>query len=291
MKQSIFKNPLLQEEFDRNGFVKFKLFQPETIERLKEVMLDYCSEDPKSFFSSSYLEDFQIKKEGSDRITSLIENEAQEAFENFRLIGAAFLIKGSGEHSEMPMHQDWTIVDEQKFYAVNVWIPLTNTNEENGTLELLAGSHNWNKAIRAPTLPMSFQGFEDMIKPKLTIVDAEIGEVVVLNQATIHYSKRNRTSEIRPAITCGLMSKGAPLIFHYWDKERQQIERFSQDDDFLLRFENFHEAIYRRPTIGESTGFFDYEIPRFSEKEMKGLLGIQEAPAPRGFFQRLFARG
>lgn len=293
MKESIFKDQSLQDEFDRAGFVKFRLFSPETITELRGLLAQYIQEDPVSFFSSSYLDEFQVKKEVSDSVVACIQNEVDAVFTNIRLLGAAFLIKGKGEHSEMPMHQDWTIVDENQFYAANMWIPLVSTTEENGTLELLEGSHMWDKALRAPTLPMAFQGHEDIIKPCLTVVHAEPGEVVILNQATIHYSKPNLSDKIRPAITCGVISAKAPLIFHYWDAERKQIERFAEDDEFLLRFENFHEAIYKRPVIGESMGFFDYDIPRFSEAEMRirlGLETLEKEHSSRGFFQRLFGK-
>lgn len=289
MKEAIFKNTEFQEAFDRDGYVKLRLFSEETITKLQTLLKHYGDEDPKAFFSSSYLEDFDLKKEISDQIVDSIHEEVHMACDNIRLIGAAFLIKGSGERSEMPMHQDWTIVDEEQFYACNIWIPLVKTTVENGTLELLDGSHRWNKALRAPTLPMAFKGFEEMIKPKLTVINAEPGEAVILNQATIHYSKPNKTNAIRPAITSGLISAKAPLVFNYWDQERKQIERFTEDDDFLLRFENFHDAIYKRPVMGESMGFVDYDIIRFDEQEMKQRLGIREEKS-KGFFQRIFSR-
>ena len=286
MKEPIFKNEEYQRKFDEDGFVKIPLLDASHVDQLAQMRMEYFPDKGGVFFSSSYLDDFQLKTEISDKICGIISEKLAEEFTNFRLIGAAYLIKGCGKHSEMPMHQDWTIVDEQRFYAANVWIPLTDTNEENGTLELMKGSHKWNEALRAPTLPMSFVGLEEKLKPKLTLVPAKKGEVIVLNQATIHYSKPNMTDEIRPAITTGLISKQAPLKFHYWDKERNQIEEFSQEDDFLLRFENFMDAIYKRPLMGTSQRFFDYSIPRWTENELNQL--IDPKPEKRSFFQRIF---
>lgn len=290
MREAIFKDQALQAQFDTDGFVKFSLLNSEEIEALASMREAYFPENGTTFFSSSYLDDFQRKTEISDRIKAIIEPAIEKQFVNFRLIGAAYLIKGTGQRSEMPMHQDWTIVDETEFYAVNVWIPLTDTNETNGTLELMKGSHRWNDALRAPTLPMSFEGLQSKILPELTVVNANVGEVVVLNQATIHYSKPNMTAEIRPAITTGLISKQAPLKFHYWDQERNQIEEFAQNDDFLLRFEHFMDAIYKRPLMGESKRFFDYEIPRMSEAELNVLLGKFTPTVRPSFLQRIFGR-
>lgn len=288
MKEPIFKDEEVQQKFDTDGFVKLNLLSEDEVERLAQMRIDYFPEKGSVFFSSSYLDDFELKTEISNKICAVIQNRLKEHCTNYRLIGAAYLIKGVGKHSEMPMHQDWTIVDENQFYAANVWIPLTDTNEENGTLELMKGSHKWNEALRAPTLPMSFVGLEEKIKSQLTVVPATKGEVIILNQATIHYSKPNMTDEIRPAITCGLISQKAPLKFHYWDKERSQIEEFAQEDDFLLRWENFMDAIYKRPLMGTSKQFFDYSIPKWTEHDLNQL--IHPKVQKQSFFQRIFGK-
>jgi hypothetical protein len=289
MKEAIFKNEEIQAQFERDGFAKLRLFDTEEIQGLNDLFQAYIPDDVQAFFSSSYLDDFELKSEMSNKIAALIEEKVKDQFVNYRLIGAAFLVKGVGENSEMPMHQDWTIVDESNYFAANVWIPLTETTESNGTIEVLKGSQNWNKALRAPTLPFYFEGFQERIRPNLTAIDATIGDVVVLNQAVIHYSKPNLSNALRPAITCGLISKEAPLRFHYWNKESpNQVELFAQKDDFLLRFENFHEAIYERPRMGESLGMMEYSAPKMSEAELTELVGAEKEKP--GFIARIFGR-
>ena len=290
MKEPIFKDAETQRKFDEDGFVKISLLSTNELAKLAQMRVEYFPEKGSVFFSSSYLDDFELKKEISDKISDVIRQKLSEKCTNYRLVGSAYLIKGIGQHSEMPMHQDWTIVDESEFYAANVWIPLTDTNEQNGTLELMKGSHKWNDAIRAPTLPMSFDGHQATILPKLTVVEAKLGEVIVLNQATIHYSKPNLTNEIRPAITAGMVSNKAALKFHYFDKEKKQIEEFSQNDDFLLRFVNFMDAIHKRPLMGESKRFFDYSIPTMNEFQLNTHLGQANAKKKPSFFQRIFGR-
>ncbi|MDX2362345.1 MAG: phytanoyl-CoA dioxygenase family protein [Crocinitomicaceae bacterium] len=293
MKTAIFKSEELQTQFERDGFAKLKLFDEAEINSLRDLFETYVPEDVHAFFSSSYLDDFELKSEMSNKIAAIIDEKVKEHFVNYRLIGAAFLVKGIGKQSEMPMHQDWTIVDESKYFAANVWIPLTATTETNGTIEVLKGSQNWNRALRAPTLPFFFEGHQERIRPSLTAIDANIGDVVVLNQAVIHYSKPNLSQELRPAITCGLISKEAPLKFHYWNKDTpEQIEVFSQKDDFLLRFEDFHTAIYERPTMGESKGMIDYAIPKIKESELTDIVGppVESVITKPGFIARLFGR-
>jgi hypothetical protein len=131
--------------------------------------------------------------------------------------------------------------------------------------------------LRAPTLPFYFDGFQNQLKQQLTVIPTLATEAVVLNQALIHYSKANKTNETRIAITTGIKTKNAPMIFHYWDKNNpNEIEQFRQEDDFLLQFTDFHQAIFKRPEIGESIGKFAFSKQQANEQEMNNLLKVKE---------------
>lgn len=289
MKKALFKNPEYQSQFNHDGYLKFKLLNGDVIDQLAALQASYFPEDSEYFFSSSYLNDFEKKVKISQEIVDLLMPALKENFENFRSIGAAFLIKGIGPKSEMPMHQDWTIVDESQFDALNVWIPLMETNSQNGTLEVLKGSHRWTKDLRAPTLPFPFEGYQETLKKHLVEIPTQKGEIIVLNQALIHYSKPNLSQQKRPAITLGLVSKEAELSLHYWDKSNPGLlEKFRQEDDFLLKFENFHQSIFERPKFGTVMEEFDYAIPKYSESQIQSFLK-KDSKKP-GLFQRLFSR-
>lgn len=290
-KPPIFKDATLQHQFEKDGFVKLKLLENSIVDELAQRCQYHFPEDSEYFFASSYLNDFERKKTISNEIVDIIASSLQKHFINYRSIGAAFLIKGTGAKSEMPMHQDWTIVDEDLYFSLNIWIPLIATNSSNGTLEVMKGSHNWNKVKRAPTLPFPYEGYQEMIKPHLTVIDTEPGEVVVLNQALIHYSKPNMSEQLRPAITAGIVSKEAQLSLYYWNKENsEELEIFLQDDDFLLKFENFHQSIFERPKLGTSSGKEAYSKFTIEETEFKQLLGVEptKQEPKKNFFQRLF---
>ena len=96
---------------------------------------------------------------------------------------------------------------------------------------------------------------------------------IVLNQAVIHFSKANTSKDLRIAITTGIKTKEAPMLFHYWHKEApNEIEQFRQDDDFLIRFENFHQSIFRRPELGESMGKLPFTLKRPTKNDIDKLV-------------------
>jgi hypothetical protein len=269
---SIFKNPLLQEQFDKDGFVKIKLLEKADVQQLLNLFKYYFPTPSVDFFSSSYENDYPRKKEISDAIGKIMLPNLEKNFIDYTWFGSAFLSKGNGPRSEMPMHQDWTIVDESKYIALNIWTPLQNTTEENGTLEVIKGSHKWHNTLRAPTLPFYFDGYQAQLKEKLIAIPTLATEAVVLNQAIIHYSKANKTNDTRIAITTGIKSKNAPMIFHYWNKEvPNEIEQFKQEDDFLLQFSDFHKDIFKRPQIGKSIGKRDFEKQQANEQEIQNI--------------------
>ncbi len=269
MVNPIFEDNSLQQQFETDGFVKITLLSNENVIALKALFNKYFPNPSADFFSSSYENDYPRKKEISDAIGEILLPQLEKIFNDYTWFGSAFLSKGNGPRSEMPMHQDWTIVDETKYIALNIWTPLQNTTEENGTLEVIKGSHKWHNTLRAPTLPFYFDGFQNQIKEKLTTIPTLATEAVVLNQAIIHYSKANKTNDTRIAITTGIKSKNAPMIFHYWNKDvPNEIEQFKQEDDFLLQFNDFHKDIFKRPKLGESIGKYAFTKQQASEHDI-----------------------
>ena len=53
------------------------------------------------------------------------------------------MVKSTKDSTEFPLHQDWNIVDEKKYISLFFWAPIDVTNEENGTIYLIEGSHKF----------------------------------------------------------------------------------------------------------------------------------------------------
>lgn len=296
----IFVNADQQREFDTRGFVQIDLLRPEDIVELRELYARYFQETPRAFHSSSYLHDFDRKKEISAAIVEVMRPRLDRIFHNFYYFGSAFLTKNTGRESLMPLHQDWTIVDESRFVAVNIWSPLQDTDAHNGGLQVLPGSHRFLPILRCPTLPFFFEPYKAAIQPHLLQLTVHAGQAVVLNQALLHASPPNMSDTMRLAITTGIKTAQAPMRFHY-QPEPGKIEVFAMDDDFLLRFEDFHKDIYERPRFGESLGVKPFEQAHPGDEVILRMIGeanpqpqvveaVAATPERRGFFARLFGR-
>lgn len=273
--KELFQSNELQKEFDKNGFVKIPFLQQDDIDELLRIFWElHPNVGAKGFQSSSYSNNFAYKKECSDRVTEVFNKHFKRIFKNYRAFGSAFLFKQPDEFSELPVHQDWTIVDEEKFVALNIWVPLCDTDETNGTLYVLPGSqYGLVKPLRCPTLPMFFEGNEQLMIEHCTPMRVKAGEAVVLNQSIVHYSPPNKSNTIRIAITSGIMSAEPKMVFHYRSPDmKDKVEMIEMPDDFLIRFEDFFQKIYDRPNLGISIGHKEYTPPVYSKEALLSLL-------------------
>ncbi len=293
MPPAIFKNPEHQELFDKQGFIVLPFLDSEDVDFLDKTFDEMHPELPTSggFISGSYSQDFAYKKKASDTIHDTFMPHFKRLFKDFQAIGGAFLFKLPSPNSELIAHQDWTIVDEDKYYALNVWVPLTDTHAENGPLMVLPGSHYQKfKVLRAPTLPFFFTGNETVVKENLIPLYVKAGHTVILNQSLVHYSPANVSTKIRKAITAGVLSKDAKLRLYFKDNnsDKEELEMFSQDRDFLISFDDFFSDIFQRPKMGKSEGTIPYKVPSFSKEEIEPMLqgmrteaGFAVAPKPK----------
>jgi hypothetical protein len=112
-------------------------------------------------------------------------------------------------------------------------------------------------------------------------MEVKAGTAVILNQSVIHYSPPNKSNTIRKAITAGIKSEGAQMYFHYKIPDKEELEVFKMNDDFLIRFNDFFNDIRNRPYLGESVGVIPYNNVSISRKELSEK--IKEMKSKSGF--------
>jgi ectoine hydroxylase-related dioxygenase (phytanoyl-CoA dioxygenase family) len=293
---SIFKDEQLQADFDRNGFVKVPFLSVDQIKELEELFDAMHPELPsEGFISGSYSSDMEYKQKASNHFKRIFHKSYERYFQNYTAFGGSFLFKMPSENSDLVVHQDWTIVDEEESVALNCWVPLCNTDENNGTLMVLPGSHYPNFPVkRSPTLDFWFNGNDDLIREKLVPMNAKAGEAVILNQSLIHYSPPNRSGKIRKAITSGIKTKGAAMQFFYNDRaaQKNELDVYAMDENFLIMFDDFGTDIFLPPKNGAKLKTIAYQLPKPSRDEVKKLLAkfageeiqeemIEETSAPQ----------
>lgn len=272
---AIFNDPEHQKDFETKGYVQVQFLNKEQLTYLNDLFDELHPQLPESgFIAGSYYPDLDYKKKASDLIVQTFQESYDRIFKDYTAFGGSFLFKIPSENSDLVLHQDWTIVDEKKAVAINCWVPLCDTTVENGTLMVLPGAHNYHYHVhRAPTLNFFFTGNEELVMKELVPTNAKAGEAVILNQSLVHYSPPNRSDKIRKAITAGVKSKDEPMHFYYKNPEKDnQLDVFTMDEDFLIRFDDFANDIFEKPKHGKYVKTIDYTLPQPSGEELKLLL-------------------
>ncbi|MFT5621386.1 MAG: hypothetical protein ACI9QR_001724 [Flavobacteriaceae bacterium] len=280
----IFHTTAQQELFEKQGFLVIENFlNTEEVAHMDELFDEIHPNLPKSgFYAGSYSKDFEYKKKVSEEIKVVYHRAYEAHFKDYTPFGGAFLFKMPSPDSDLFIHQDWTVVDESKHIALNVWVPLCDITLENGPLMVLPGSHYNNyPVVRAPTMRYFFDNDYERAMRQLEPILVKAGTAVVLNQSLVHYSPPNASGKIRKAITAGIKTKDAQMIFHFKDPQKNEniLEKFEMDDDFFIHFEDFFKDIYKRPTVGKSIGNIDYTLPTLQGEDLEVLLKTMKEKA------------
>lgn len=281
----IFKDEQLQKAFDENGYVKIPLLSNDDIQSLTNLFYQYHKElKENTFGASSFMQSKSTKMEIRDNLYPIFLPYFEKVFKDYTYFGSSFLYKTKGKNSELAPHQDWSIVNENEFVAINIWTPLIDTYPDNGTLYVVPQSQAQKKfSLRAPTIPFYFLNYFDTVVKCSEPMNAKAGEAVILNQSLIHYSSPNIKEDIRIAITSGIKSKNAPMNFYYYNESQKMVERYKMPENFLLDFDNFAEDIYKRPQKGELVEEFQY-ANSVTKREFIKLFGRNKF----NFFQKFF---
>lgn len=210
----------INTEFLHDGFIKLNHFL--NIEQLKELDSLYQSSNiaqPENTMYSNFHElNFEKNQKIEQEIIRICSPSIEKHLTDFRIVGAAFILKGIGKDSDSRLHQDWRIVDETKYKSAIVWIPLMDVDSNNGCLQVIPESHNWFDSIRSSTVSSVFLKFDYKINLFVKPVPLKRGECVVFASKVFHGSKQNLSEKVRPAITITLIDKEARYIDYFKDK-------------------------------------------------------------------------
>jgi hypothetical protein len=172
---NIFKDPHLGNQFLQDGYAVVPFLNDEQVKELRKL---YRSVQPVSFpgFSSTiYSKDLEKKANTSDQILSVVRKNVDQLIVNYRSLGASFLCKTPGKESEMLIHQDWTVVDESRYFSATFWIPLQDVDQENGALMVIPGSHKFSHGLRGPSIPPLVDPVYDKLQSRLKSIPLKAG--------------------------------------------------------------------------------------------------------------------
>lgn len=252
----VFENDEDNETFRREGAVIVPLLDAREVDALLEFYHRESQDAALGFHATMFSGDVGYRTRVDAIVKAYMTPKLMPYLHAYRAVVGNYVVKERGRNdSAVPVHQDWTFVDETKMHSLNVWCPLVDTTVENGRLHLFKGSHRLVNVLRGPFFPNPYVSNARMIaRGYLTELALRAGEAVIYDHSLVHASPPNRSSALRVAANLALVPAEARMIHAYLgsDSPSGRPEVFEVDDAFFLR-----NVIGERPMGVPSLGFVD----------------------------------
>ena len=121
-----FRDPELQKQFDRKGFAVVNLFSTDEINKFIrlydeiEGVKGTVNTNRNTYELSFFEKDVLSKKRKFEAVYGFMKPLIDKFLDNYSPIIVNLFNKEYGT-GEVPIHQNWTFVDEKEFTSVSVW--------------------------------------------------------------------------------------------------------------------------------------------------------------------------
>jgi hypothetical protein len=210
-----FKDPALQEELQASGFVRVRLFAPAEVSSLLEELMPEGSDASTrpsairglrlTYHSTSLDEDAEYRSRVFRAVKHALEPALEGLLADYRMVSGGLIVKTPGTGT-LALHSDPTMTRERDVAALTVWCPLINTDEANGGLRVVPGSHNVTWQINGPGLREYYFPYRDAIYRYSKPLSVSAGEAIIFDNRLIHGSPPNGSDRLRPVV----MATGVP---------------------------------------------------------------------------------
>jgi Phytanoyl-CoA dioxygenase (PhyH) len=266
-----------ESNFHRDGYVTIQLLDHHQLEALKQLIkqlneghIESSTEAKSSYKLSFFNNDLAFKQKVFETLTAFFQPLIDQHLYNYKPLIINIFDKEPGK-GEVPVHQNWTFVDEDKYTSVSVWIPLVDVSHANGTLEVVKGSHKVLCKHRSPSLPWVFDELNDVLKAKyLQPFEFTAGHAAIIDDGILHWSSENNTPVVRTAVQLIMAPADADTIHLYKAPGRDDTQVYKVDPLFFMQ--------YNMKDIPEGYNVIDRKdirLKKLSESEFKKVVTTQ----------------
>lgn len=224
------------------------------------------------FHSTHFFKDRAYKAKVHNYIKDFLISELSRYIGGYKIQFCNFMVKEVGQDSVMPLHTDWTFVDESLYRSIAIWCPLADTSEKNGALGVIPRSHQLPFNLRGPKIPTPFHEYnEEIISEKGLLLSMKAGEAVVYDHRLMHYSPPNLSDKTRVAINV-IMTPTEAKLFHYCihDDSSTLFRYVINSEEFFLEYDAFDF-----PEKALQVDHSRYSDLKFSREDLKDFLPQQ----------------
>ncbi|MCS6933627.1 MAG: phytanoyl-CoA dioxygenase family protein [Chitinophagales bacterium] len=185
-------------------------------------------------------QDYTYRKKVDEGIKEIFRPAIENLFRYHIPFWGNFFTKPPGE-PEMPLHADWRYVNEETDISLNIWAPLSDTDQQNSTLGLVPGSHRVVNQIRGINITDTYRKYAREIADRFVqYVPLKAGEAIVYDHRLLHLSSANASASPRIAATLIMVPNHQKVkIFIAKNEGDKTFYEFVIDSiEEMLRFES-----------------------------------------------------
>ena len=240
------KKEILQNNFDKNGYVVVKNFLPnKDIKDVKTSLHNYIKKNFKklkgrdiakiknnSISSIHNLKKWQyVKKlQNTNKVKNLAKTILREKIKKF---GSELFAKPAKIGLPAPIHQDnhyWHLNDGK---GITIWIALDHSNKKNGAVFYYSGSHKYgvfkHKKSFAKGSSQKIKNDRILKKFKKKFTNLEIGDLLIHHCLVLHGSKPNKSKNKRLGWTFQFKDKNSEYDLAKISKYEKQLKEQKLD--------------------------------------------------------------
>jgi hypothetical protein len=234
-RRAIFRDPAVQREFDRAGFVVIRCLDEARVAGLRARWGTLTPAVHQWPFSASILSpDLPYRAAVDEAVGEAFAAILAETLVDYRFSFGNYVTKRGSSPGAVGMHQDPTFVDESRYDALNFWTALADVSPANGCLRVMPGSHRLNRALRGTDRRFPWPALMPHIEAHYLVpVPLAAGEACVCDLRTIHASYPNSTPEHRICASAIAVPAESDMWYCYQDRSAGgAIDLYRTDDAY-----------------------------------------------------------
>lgn len=226
----------MQESYDKKGYVILPFLTKSQINELLDLYDENINhEEVSGLYESGRENDYDTNLLINDAIRHCLRPAFDKYFVNANLFGGTFMVKSCRDSEELPLHQDWSVVDEDKHQTALIWCPLVDVKRENGCLFLIEESHHYFQTLRSGSLPSKRYPLSSKYDKYRKDIPLKAGQAILYSDRLFHGSYANQTNKNRVTILGRVVEDGASLVYCHQRKEGV-VEIFETDGAFYIEY-------------------------------------------------------
>ncbi len=237
-----FRDPAVQAGFERDGVIVAPVFDADEVAELRRAVLDILPPPPWDFFDLLRNNPPPLRRRIDALVRDAVVPKIADWFTDHRFWAASILAKPPGHGGIVPLHTDWTFVDESRYRSGLAWVALEDMTLHNGAMHVSPGTNRLDADYSGHQIHYPYDDPEvrQLIDGRRVTLEIPAGQAVVWDNRVLHGSDENVTDDLRLAVAVTFSPREAQL-YHYRLMPDGRSHRYRVDPEFFSEYEPFSE--------------------------------------------------